>query len=126
MKLLKWILGLIIFLAFFYFNFFIYEGEVLFKLINVILFSSTLVLLRVIFGPSAADRIVAVDILGVLIIGMLALFGLHHKEAFFMDIGLIWALLSFVATLGFAKILEGRNLDYLINRHGLNLYWRGV
>ncbi len=111
MKLLKWILGLIIFLAFFYFNFFIYEGEVLFKLINVILFSSTLVLLRVIFGPSAADRIVAVDILGVLIIGMLALFGLHHKEAFFMDIGLIWALLSFVATLGFAKILEGRNLD---------------
>ena len=111
MKLLKWILGLIIFLAFFYFNFFIYEGEVLFKLINVILFSSTLVLLRVIFGPSAADRIVAVDILGVLIIGMLALFGLHHKEPFFMDIGLIWALLSFVATLGFAKILEGRNLD---------------
>jgi len=111
MKLLRWLLGLIIFIIFFYFNFFIYDGEILFKLINVILFSSTMVLLRVILGPSAADRIVAVDILGVLIIGVLALFGLHFKESFFMDIGLIWALLSFIATLGFAKILEGRNLD---------------
>jgi multicomponent Na+:H+ antiporter subunit F len=111
MKLLRWLLGLTIFIIFFYFNFFIYDGEILFKLINVILFSSTMVLLRVILGPSAADRIVAVDILGVLIIGVLALFGLHYKESFFMDIGLIWALLSFIATLGFAKILEGRNLD---------------
>lgn len=111
MKLFRWLLGLTIFIIFFYFNFFIYDGEILFKLINVILFSSTMVLLRVILGPSAADRIVAVDILGVLIIGVLALFGLHYKESFFMDIGLIWALLSFIATLGFAKILEGRNLD---------------
>lgn len=111
MKLLRWLLGLTIFIVFFYFNFFLYDGEILFKLINVILFSSTMVLLRVILGPSAADRIVAVDILGVLIIGMLALFGLYYKESFFMDIGLIWALLSFIATLGFAKILEGRNLD---------------
>lgn len=111
MKILSWMAGLVIFAAFFYFNFFIYDGELLFKLINVILFCCILVLLRVIFGPSAADRIVAVDILGVLIIGMLALFGLHYKESFFMDIGLIWALLSFIATLAFAKILEGRNLD---------------
>lgn len=111
MKIIRWLLGLAIFIAFFYFNFFIYQGEFLFRLINVILFSSLLVLLRVIFGPSAADRIVAVDILGILIIGMLALFGLYFKESFFMDIGLIWALLSFVATLGFAKILEGRALD---------------
>jgi multicomponent Na+:H+ antiporter subunit F len=63
------------------------------------------------FGPTAADRVVAVDILGVLIIGMLALIGLYYNESFFMDIGLIWALLSFIATLAFTKILEGRRLD---------------
>ncbi|MBN2000426.1 multiple resistance and pH regulation protein F, partial [candidate division KSB1 bacterium] len=28
-----------------------------------------------------------------------------------MDIALIWALLSFIASLAFAKILEGRSLD---------------
>ncbi len=42
---------------------------------------------------------------------MLALLGLYYKESFFMDIGLIWALLSFVASIAFAKILEGRQLD---------------
>jgi len=111
MRVLRWIIGLIIFAAFFYLNFFIYDGELLFKLINVILFSSLLILLRVMFGPTAVDRIVAVDILGVLAIGLLALLGLHYRESFFMDIGLIWALLSFIATIAFSKILEGRQLD---------------
>lgn len=111
MKIISWFIGLIIIIAFFYFNFIVYEGELIFKLINVILFSSLLVLIRVIIGPTAADRIVAVDILGLLIIGLLAMIGLHYDEAFFMDIGLIWALLSFIATLAFAKILEGRRLD---------------
>jgi multicomponent Na+:H+ antiporter subunit F len=111
MKVLKWTAGLIIFTIFFILNFFYYEGEFLFKLINVILFSSLLVLLRVIFGPTAADRIVAVDILGILIVGLLALMGLYNDQNFFIDIALIWALLSFIATLAFAKILEGRQLD---------------
>ncbi|HVO76248.1 MAG TPA: monovalent cation/H+ antiporter complex subunit F [Ignavibacteriaceae bacterium] len=111
MRVVRWTIGLIIFAAFFYFNFFIYDGELLFKLINVILFSSLLILLRVMFGPTAADRVVAVDILGVLIFGMLALIGLFYNQSFFMDIGLIWALLSFIATLAFSKILEGRRLD---------------
>ncbi|HDP68696.1 MAG TPA: multiple resistance and pH regulation protein F, partial [Candidatus Marinimicrobia bacterium] len=52
-----------------------------------------------------------VDIMGILIVGLLALFGLAQKQSFFMDIGLIWALLSFIASLAFAKILEGRYLD---------------
>ena len=111
MKFLRWLFGLLLIALFFYINFFVYQGELLFKLINIILFSSLFVLLRVIFGPSPADRIVAVDILGVLIVGMLALIGLYYDNDFFVDIGLIWALLSFIASLAFAKILEGRSLD---------------
>ena len=111
MRVVRWLLGLIIIFAFLFGNFFVYEGDIIFKLINVILFSSLFVLFRVIFGPSPADRIVAVDILGILIIGMLALMGLYFDRSFFMDIGLIWALLSFIASLAFAKILEGRPLN---------------
>jgi len=111
MKLLKWFLGLIFIALFMYYNFFVYEGELLIRLINISLFCSLFVLFRVIFGPSAADRIVAVDILGILIVGLLALLGLHYKQGFFMDVALIWALLSFVASLAFSKILEGRQLD---------------
>ena len=111
MKVVRWIIGLILIAAFGFYNFFMYDGEIYFKLINVILFSALFVLFRVFHGPSPADRIVAVDILGVLIVGMLAILGLHYDQGFLMDIGLIWALLSFIASLAFAKILEGRQLD---------------
>ena len=111
MKVLRWFLGLLIIAAFMALNFVVYQGPPVTKFVNVILFSALFVLFRVIFGPSPADRIVAVDILGVLIIGLLALFGLHYRQGFFMDIGLVWALLSFVASLALAKILEGRSLD---------------
>lgn len=111
MKLLRWLIGLLVIGLFVYFNFFVYQGPMLFKLIQVSLFCTLFVLFRVLFGPSPADRIVAVDILGILIIGLLALLGLHNKADFYMDIALIWALLSFIASLAFAKILEGRSLD---------------
>lgn len=111
MKFLRWIIGLLIIAAFLFFNFFILEAELMIKLINVILFCSLFVVIRVILGPSPADRIVAVEILGVLIIGLLALLGIFYEESFFMDVGLIWALLSFIASLAFAKILEGRKIN---------------
>ncbi|HOG75839.1 MAG TPA: monovalent cation/H+ antiporter complex subunit F [Candidatus Marinimicrobia bacterium] len=111
MRVLRWVIGLILIGAFMYANFFIYTASIYVKLINVILFSALFVIYRVIVGPTAADRIVAVDILGILIIGMLALLGLNYDQSFFMDIGLIWALLSFIASLAFAKVLEGRSLD---------------
>ena len=111
MKILRWLIGLIVIGLFMYFNFIINQQELLFKLINVSLFCTLFVLYRVIFGPSPADRIVAVDILGILIIGLLALLGLYYDKHFYLDIALIWALLSFIASLAFAKILEGRTLD---------------
>lgn len=111
MRAVRWIIGLIILAVLAWLNFFVYQAPLLLKLINVSLFSALFVLYRVIFGPSPADRIIAVDILGILSIGILALFGVFQKQGFFMDIALIWALLSFVASLAFAKILEGRRLD---------------
>ncbi|MBN1540651.1 multiple resistance and pH regulation protein F [candidate division KSB1 bacterium] len=111
MKSVRWFLGLIILAALFYANFVVFQGDILAKLINVYLFSALFVLYRVLIGPSAADRLVAVDIFGILIVGLLAIIGLANENDFFMDIGLIWALLSFIASLAFAKILEGRSLD---------------
>jgi multicomponent Na+:H+ antiporter subunit F len=111
MKVFRWFIGLIILLGLAYLNFFVYDGTLFLKLINVLLFSAIFILYRVMRGPTAADRIIAVDIMGVLIIGLLALIGLIYKQSFFMDIGLIWALLSFIASISFAKILEGRQLD---------------
>ena len=111
MRTFKWILGTLIILSFVYFNFFLLEVAVLVKLMNFLLFCSLFVLYRVFAGPTAADRIVAVEIMGVLIVGLTALIGLFYDQSFFMDIGLVWALLSFIASLAFSKILEGRRLN---------------
>jgi multicomponent Na+:H+ antiporter subunit F len=77
----------------------------------ILLLSSALCLVRVLFGPTAADRIVAIDILGVLIVGFCAILCIPTGRTWYLDIGIAWALQSFIATLALAKYLEGRDLD---------------
>ena len=62
-------------------------------------------------GPTAPDRAVAIDILGTLLVGFCALFALFKGKAFYINVGIAWALLSFVATIALAKYLEGKAFD---------------
>lgn len=110
-RIFRWVIGFIGIGLFMYWNFFMYSAPIYFKLINIMFFCMLFILFRVVFGPTPADRIIAVDILGVLTIGLTALLSLIYDQSFFMDIGLIWALMSFIASLAYAKILEGRSLD---------------
>jgi len=68
-------------------------------------------LYRVARGPSAPDRTVAIDILGTVVVGFCALFGLVTGKDFYFNVALAWALLSFVGTIALAKFLEGRTFD---------------
>jgi multicomponent Na+:H+ antiporter subunit F len=77
----------------------------------VLLLASALCMVRVFFGPTAADRIVAIDILGILIVGFCAVLCIPTGRNWYMDIGIAWAMQSFIATLALAKFLEGRDLD---------------
>lgn len=62
-------------------------------------------------GPSAPDRTVAIDILGIIIVGFCALIGLATGRDFYLNVALAWALLSFIGTIALAKFLEGRSFD---------------
>lgn len=70
-----------------------------------------LCLYRIGRGPSAPDRTVAIDILGIVIVGFCGLLGLVTGKDFYLNVGLAWALLSFIGTLALAKFLEGRSFD---------------
>jgi multicomponent Na+:H+ antiporter subunit F len=109
--LIRWIIGLIIVAIFFVINFFFLDIVFVARLVNILLASALMVMFRVIFGPSAADRIVAVDIFGILIVGLLAMLYVLTDASFFIDIAMAWALQSFIVSLGLAKFLEGRRLD---------------
>lgn len=77
----------------------------------VLLLSAVLCLYRVLRGPTAADRIVAIDILGILIVGFCAVVGIPTGRLWYIDIGIAWTLQSFISTLALAKYLEGKDLD---------------
>jgi len=70
-----------------------------------------LCLYRIGRGPSAPDRTVAIDILGIIIVGFCALIGLATGRDFYLNVALAWALLSFIGTIALAKFLEGRRFD---------------
>ncbi len=65
-------------------------------------------LYRVIKGPTIADRMVGIDILGILVVGITAIIAIKTERMFIMDIGIAWIILSFIGTLTLAKYL-GRN-----------------
>jgi multicomponent Na+:H+ antiporter subunit F len=66
-----------------------------------------LALIRVMRGPTAPDRAVGVDTINtIVIVGMVA-FGAAYKEVIYIDVAIVYALLSFISTLFIAKYLEG-------------------
>jgi multicomponent Na+:H+ antiporter subunit F len=66
---------------------------------------------RVLRGPTIADRMVAAEILGILVVGICALMAIKTGRHYLIDIGIAWIIFSFIGTLAFAKYLEGRKLN---------------
>jgi len=70
-----------------------------------------LCLYRVIKGPTVADRVVAIEILGIIVVGICVILSISTGRAFMIDIGIAWIILSFIGTLTMAKYLGRRRLD---------------
>ncbi|MCM8781504.1 MAG: cation:proton antiporter [Candidatus Omnitrophica bacterium] len=118
MKLLRWLIGLMVITIIFWAIIFshlpsLLEWQSLFlkRCFFVLFFCGVFCLWRIIRGPTPADRAVAIDILGILILGFCAILGIPTGREWYIDIGIAWALQSFISTLALAKYLEGRNLD---------------
>lgn len=76
-----------------------------------LLISVLLCLFRILRGPTAPDRAVAVDMLGILIVGLCAILSLPTGRDWYIDIALAWALQSFIGIMALAKYLEGKDFD---------------
>ena len=81
------------------------------RALYVLLLACILCLFRIWKGPTGADRIVAVDILGIMIVGLCAILTISTKRSWYIDIGIAWALQSFICTLALSKFLEGKSFD---------------
>jgi multicomponent Na+:H+ antiporter subunit F len=61
---------------------------------------------RLLRGPSLADRVVALDLIAILVIGMIAVDAVATGQASFLRVATVVALLAFLGTIAFARRLE--------------------
>jgi multicomponent Na+:H+ antiporter subunit F len=62
---------------------------------------------RLVLGPTAPDRAIALDTVNTLTIAAMILLGVVFKEVIFVDVAIVYGLLSFVSTLYIAKYIGG-------------------
>ncbi|MBN2456531.1 MAG: hypothetical protein JXB29_08380 [Sedimentisphaerales bacterium] len=65
-----------------------------------------LCLLRVLKGPTAPDRAVAVDAVATITTALLVLLGFLFKRYVYLDVALVYAVLTFIGLVAIARFLE--------------------
>jgi multicomponent Na+:H+ antiporter subunit F len=61
---------------------------------------------RVVKGPSSADRVQALDAIGINLIAGIAIFSVYLDSHAFFELILLIGILSFIGTIAFARFLE--------------------
>ena len=64
-------------------------------------------LIRLVKGPTAPDRVVAMDAVNTLVVSGMIVLGIVYQQIIFIDVAIVYALLSFVGTLYIARQLGG-------------------
>lgn len=77
-------------------------------IIPILSLSGVLVFVRFLIGPSLSDRVVALDLLITIGIGIIAIYSITNNNSNFLDIAMILALIAFLGTVAFAYYLEKR------------------
>ena len=65
-----------------------------------------LCLLRMIKGPTAPDRAVAVDTISTITTALLVFLGFIFKRYVYLDVALVYAVLTFIGSVAIARFLE--------------------
>jgi multicomponent Na+:H+ antiporter subunit F len=79
----------------------------------LLLLGIVLAFIRLLIGPDPADRIVALDLISILIVGFLAAFSIYRNEKSFLDVAIAYALIAFLGTVALARYRER-----LAKKHG--------
>ncbi len=82
--------------------------EILFIIVLIILAVLLICsLLRAIIGPRVADRLVAVNVIGTMVMAIIAILTVMYQKEYLADICLIYALISFLAVVVLTKVYMG-------------------
>jgi len=71
--------------------------------------SILLVFVRFMKGPKIVDRVLSLDLIITIGLGIITVYSMISKEANFLDIAMILALIAFLSTIAFSYYLEKRD-----------------
>ena len=75
-------------------------------LTSLLLIAMFITLYRFLIGPTLSDRIIAFDVLSILCISLLVIIALIFKSSLYLDIALVFGLISFLGTTIFGRYIE--------------------
>ena len=76
-------------------------------ILSVLALMLVLCLIRAVRGPRIADRLVAVNMMGTMVMTMIALLAVVKNQGYLVDICLIYAMISFLAVVVLSRIYTG-------------------
>lgn len=86
--------------------------EWIFHIILIVLaIMLVLCLIRAIVGPRIADRLVAVNMMGTMVMVIISILALIMNEGYLVDICLIYAMISFLAVVVLTRVYTGVHLE---------------
>lgn len=71
----------------------------------ILIFTTLLCLYRVLRGPTAWDRVLAINVIGTKTVVILVLIGFMYKNVF-LDIAITYAMINFVSTIAISRFLQ--------------------
>jgi multicomponent Na+:H+ antiporter subunit F len=82
--------------------------ELVFMLAGYIaIFAILIALIRLVRGPRPADRVVALDVMTIVSISVIAFGAVFFGRIIYLDVALVYGLISFVGIVAIARYIEG-------------------
>jgi multicomponent Na+:H+ antiporter subunit F len=76
-------------------------------ILGLLVLSIVFCIIRVFMGPTAPDRVVGLDTVNTLVISGMIVYAFATGTLIYIDVAIVYALLSYISTLFIAKYLEG-------------------
>jgi multicomponent Na+:H+ antiporter subunit F len=70
-----------------------------------------LAFVRLGLGPTHLDRVVAVDLMGILAVGIAAVHAIRTGQEVYLDVAIVMALIAFLGTIAMGRLLERRGRE---------------
>ena len=80
--------------------------------LGILILAMFLAFMRLVRGPSLPARAVALDMMGSLAVGSIAVYSVATGQPIFLDVAIVLALIGFLGTVAFAYYIEKGELPW--------------